>query len=835
MQKSPSGFEPPRVRMDKEGLREDFAWHLRYTFAIIERDLTDQDRYQAFSLAIRDRIVERWIRTHEAYADRNVRQVYYLSMEFLIGRLLSTNVLNLQMEELCEQALSEKEVNWEKIRGLEVDAGLGNGGLGRLAACFLDSMSTLNLPCMGYGLRYDYGIFRQLIVNGMQVEEPDDWRRNGYPWEIKRLEKSVFVQFGGEAVCVDIHGRKVWRWSPAERVQGIPYDIPIVGYGGKTVNTLRLWSAASDNEFDFQDFNRGSYVEAVEHKVHAENLTKVLYPNDNIDQGKELRLRQQYFFVACTLRDILRRFRQQNRDWDHLADKVFIQLNDTHPTLAIPELMRILLDEEGLNWDKARQVTQSVFGYTNHTVLPEALEKWSLKLFERLLPRHMQIIYEINGRFLREVSSRYPGDIERLRRMSIIEEGEKRRVRMAHLALVASSKVNGVAKIHSDILRQEIFRDFAEMWPEKFLNVTNGITQRRWLLHANPLLAKLITSRIGDGWITQLEDLRQLEQFLDDDEFLASFQAIKRANKERLAQLIQDTLGVRVDVDSIFDVQVKRLHEYKRQLLLALYVIMLYNRIVAKPDLDMAPRTFIFSGKAAPGYILAKQVLRLIHNIAETIASHPVASQKIKVVFLPDYCVSLAEVIIPAADVSEQISLAGTEASGTGNMKLMLNGALTIGTMDGANVEIHDEVGPDNIFIFGLRSEEVAQRRPSYSPWDIYFGDQEIQDVLDKIRQNAFSVLTPGVFEPVVRALLDEGDYYMLLADLRDYAETQERLAELYRDRREWSRRALINVARAGRFSSDRTIAEYASKVWRLAPVEVVQDESSASASASEA
>jgi len=812
--------------MSVEGLQEAFIWHLRYTFAIMERDLTDQDCYQAFSLAIRDRIVERWIKTHEAYLDRNVRHVCYLSVEFLIGRLLATNVLNLRMEGICRKALEGKEINWDKIRELEVDAGLGNGGLGRLAACFMDSMSTLNLPCIGYGLRYDYGIFRQLIVNGMQVEEPDDWRRNGYPWEIKRLEKSVFVQFGGEAVCVEVNGRKVWRWSPAERVQGIPYDIPIVGYGGKTVTTLRLWSAASDNEFDFQDFNRGSYVEAVEHKVNAENLTKVLYPNDNIDQGKELRLRQQYFFVACTLRDILRRHRRHNSSWDNLGEKVFMQLNDTHPTLAIPELMRILLDEEGLHWDKAQQITQSVFGYTNHTVLPEALEKWNLRLFERLLPRHMQIIYEINGHFLREVSSRYPGDIDRLRRMSIIEEGEKRRIRMANLALVASIKVNGVAKIHSDILRQRIFRDFYEMWPEKFLNITNGITQRRWLLNANPRLAELITSRIGDKWITDLQELRKLEAFVDDDDFLNAFQAIKRANKERLAAVIQETLGVTVDVDSIFDVQVKRMHEYKRQLLLILYVIMLYNRLVENPELDVTPRTFIFSGKAAPGYILVKQVLRLIHNVAETIAGHPVASKKIKVVFLPDYRVSLAETIIPAADVSEQISLAGNEASGTGNMKLMLNGAITVGTMDGANVEIYEEVGPDNIFIFGLRAEEVAQRRPTYSPWDIYFGDHEIQNVLDTIRQNAFSVLSPGVFDPIVRTLLDEGDYYMHLADLRDYADTQDRVAALYRDRREWSRRTLLNVARAGKFSSDRTIAEYASQIWNLEPM-VPEDEDS--------
>jgi starch phosphorylase len=816
--------EQPRVRMDADGLRNDLEWHLRYTLAASPDELSDLERYQAFSFAIRDRIVERWINTQDEYRRANTRQVYYLSLEFLIGRLLTTYVQNLQLEKETHSVLDDKEISWEKIRNVETDAGLGNGGLGRLAACFMDSMATMKLPCMGYGLRYDYGIFKQKIVNGAQIEEPDNWRRNGYSWEIKRPKLSVHVQFGGQAVIVDVNGQKHWRWSPNERVIGMPFDLPVVAYGGKHVNTVRLWSAQADNEFSLEDFNRGSYMEAVGSKVLAENLTKVLYPNDDSNQGKELRLRQQYFFVACTLRDILRNFRANNDDWRLLPDKVFIQLNDTHPTLVIPELMRILLDEEALPWEDAWRLVCECVGYTNHTVLPEALERWSLPLFANLLPRHMQIVYEINSRFLRVVSSHYPGDINRLRRMSVIEEGPEQRVRMANLALIGAKKVNGVARIHSDILKNDIFRDFSELWPEKFTNVTNGITPRRWLLKANPGLAALISANIGDGWIRDLYELRNLRPLAEDSGFLDEFYRIKQQNKLALAKVIKDSLNLAVDPESIFDVQVKRMHEYKRQLLLSLYIIMLYNRLVENPNLDIHPRTFIFSGKSAPGYATAKLVIRLIHGVSELINNHPSIRKKLTVVFLPDYRVSLAESIIPAANLSEQISLAGTEASGTGNMKLMLNGALTIGTMDGANVEIHEEVGDDNMFIFGMRAPEVPKIRRSYSPLDVYNQDLEIQQVLENIRKNVFSILTPGVFDPLLRNLLDQGDYYMHLADLRDYADTQDRVDALYRQRREWDRRAVINVACAGKFSSDRAIAEYARTIWNLQPFSYPED-----------
>ncbi|MBR0457817.1 MAG: glycogen/starch/alpha-glucan phosphorylase [Victivallales bacterium] len=810
--------EDNTLRMDIAKLKEDFTRHLRYTLAITERDTTPLVNYMAFSLAIRDRLVDAWMKTLDAYSEQNPRELYYLSLEFLIGRLLSNNVTNLGLEKICEEALKNRKFNWAATKDYEVDAGLGNGGLGRLAACFLDSLSTLDIPSMGYGLRYDYGIFKQKIVRGMQVEEPDNWLANGYPWEFKRPEHEVYVQFGGEVQVQMVDGRQEWHWIPAGRVKGIPYDVPIVGYGATSVNTLRLWSAAADNEFDLEDFNQGSYVDAVQSKVLAENLTKVLYPNDNIDQGKELRLRQQYFFVACTLQDILRRHRRRGNTIAQLPDKAFLQLNDTHPTLVIPELMRILLDEEHMEWEDAWHITTSCVGYTNHTILPEALEKWSVSLFGKLLPRHLQIIFEINGRFLQSVSTRYPNDKARLARMSIIQESPFKAVRMANLAIVGAKRVNGVAKIHSDILKKVIFKDFADIWPYKFMNVTNGITQRRWLLNSNPRLAALITSKIGPAWITNLYKLSDLLEYQDDEEFMQEFHAIKEENKVKLAKVILETTGVEVDPKSIFDVQIKRLHEYKRQLLLTLYIIMLYNRLIENPDYDMYPHTFIFSGKSAPGYATAKLIIRLIHSVAEAVNTHPTVSQKLKVVFLPDYRVSLAEQIIPAANVSEQISLAGTEASGTGNMKLMLNGALTLGTMDGANVEIHDAVGDDNIFIFGLRAEEVAAKRPSYNPKDIYYADAEIKKVIDTISNNVFSILEPGLYAPLVRNLIDFGDYYMLLADLRSYADAQEKVDALYRDQKTWDKKALTNVAFSGKFSSDRTIREYCDLIWNVVP-----------------
>ena len=818
MEKKTHKRKDRRVEMSVEGLKDDFSWHLRYSLAKGDTRATERDEYTAFAMAVRDRLVERWISTQEEYARQNTKRVYYMSLEFLIGRLLGNNVINLKADQLCREALKEYGIDWNSLRDYESDAGLGNGGLGRLAACYIDSMSTLNLAGMGYGLRYDYGIFRQKIVNGCQVEEPDHWLKNGYPWEMARPEYAQHVHFGGHVECRAEGGRQQWYWVPAETVQGIPYDLPIVGYD-KAVNSLRLWSAKAVDDFDLADFDKGSYVEAVEQKVLAENLTKVLYPNDNTSQGKELRLRQQYFFVACSLRDILRRFRQTNDSWDALPEKVFIQLNDTHPTLVVPELMRILIDLEGLDWDKAWDLTRRTTGYTNHTILQEALEKWPVPMMERLLPRHLQIIYEINGRFLQEISSLYPGDIKKLQRMSLIDENGERYVRMANLCVVGTSSVNGVAELHTEILKKTLFKDFYELWPEKFHNVTNGITPRRWLLKANPSLSQLISESIGDSWITHLDDLKKLEKFSNDSSLLSAMAKIKRSNKGQLANWTKKNLGIELNPDAIFDVQVKRLHEYKRQLMLAIYIVMFYNRLLNDPKYDPVPRQFIFAAKAAPGYYMAKLIIRFIHGIAGVVNSNPKTRGKLSVAFLPDYRVSLAEKIMPASEVSEQISLAGMEASGTGNMKFMMNGALTLGTYDGANVEIHREVGDENMFLFGLRTEDVAKLRPTYVSKDWYAKDPEIKQALDMIKANVFSLLEPGLFEPILRSLLDYNDYYMLLADLRSYSEAQDRVDAAYRDAKKWNRMSLVNVARSGFFSSDRSVMEYARDIWHISPV----------------
>ena len=807
-----------RVEMSVQGLKEDFAWHLRYSLAKGDTRVTDRDQYTAFANAVRDRLIERWISTQEEYGRQNTKRVYYMSLEFLIGRLLGNNVINLKADQLCHDALKDFGIDWNDLRDYESDAGLGNGGLGRLAACYLDSMSTLDLAGMGYGLRYDYGIFKQRIVNGCQVEEPDHWLKNGYPWEMVRPEYAQHVHFGGHVECLAENGRQKWLWVPAETVEGVPYDLPIVGYCN-AVNSLRLWSAKAVDDFNLEDFNKGSYVEAVERKVLAENLTKVLYPNDNTTAGKELRLRQQYFFVSCSVRDILRRYQRFNKGWDAFPDKAFIHLNDTHPTLVIPELMRILIDIEGLDWDKAWDLTRRATGYTNHTILQEALEKWPVKMMERLLPRHLQIIYEINGRFLQQISSLYPGDVKKLQRMSLIDENGERYVRMANLCLVGTSSVNGVAKLHTKILREDLFKDFYELWPEKFHNVTNGITPRRWLLKANPALSQLITENIGDGWITHLEQLKNLEKFTADENFLAAMAKIKRSNKGQLSNWAMKNHGIALDPDAIFDVQVKRLHEYKRQLLLALYIIIFYNRLLNDPKFDPVPRNFIFAAKAAPGYYMAKLIIRLIHGIAGVVNSNPKTRGKLSVAFLPDYRVSLAEKIMPASEVSEQISLAGMEASGTGNMKFMMNGALTLGTLDGANVEIHEEVGDDNMFLFGLRTEEVAKLRPTYVSKKYYEKDPEIRAALDMIKRNVFSVLEPGLFDPIIRNLLDYNDYYMLLADLRAYSEAQDRVDAAYRDAKRWNRMSLVNIARSGRFSSDRAVQEYCDEIWHIKPI----------------
>jgi starch phosphorylase len=806
------------VEMTPAGLRKHFERHIRRTLAKDRYSATDHDRYYALALMVRDRLIDRWIATQQTHHRHNVKRVYYLSLEFLIGRLLGNNVINLQMEDACRAAMAQEGYSWDALRELEMDAGLGNGGLGRLAACFLDSIATMNLPAVGYGLRYDFGIFKQTIVNGYQLEQPDAWLRLNYPWEIAHPEFTFEVRFEGRVEPrAGEHGRE-WHWLDTKTVICIPYDLPVVGYGGGTVNTLRLWSARAAEDFDFDDFNRGEYVDAVTNKVLAENLTKVLYPNDNVFVGKELRLRQEYFFVSCTLQDILRRFRSDGNAWDTFPDKVFLQLNDTHPSLVVPELMRLLVDREGLGWEQAWDIATASTGYTNHTILPEALEKWPVYMFERLLPRHLQIIYEINARFLRDVATAHPLDVNRLQRMSIIEEGETKHIRMAHLAIVGASSVNGVSKLHTELLRTRVLRDFAEHTPEKFNNKTNGITPRRWLLKANPPLAKLLTEAIGDRWITDLERLSEIERFADDASFRQRFQAAKQYNKTMLARYIADTLGIVVSPESLFDVQVKRLHEYKRQLLFVLYIIVLYNRLKADPALKISSRTFIISGKAAPGYAMAKLIIKLIHQVAEVVNGDPHIAGKIKVVFLPNYRVSLAERIIPAADLSEQISLAGTEASGTGNMKLQLNGALTIGTLDGANVEIYEGVGDDNFFLFGLTTQEIEERRHSYDPWQVYHGDEEIRRALQLIEQDFFSMSEPGIFKPIMQALLDGGDYYMLLADLRDYIRTQERVDAAYQDPDAWVRKAIVNVARAGIFSSDRAIREYTSEIWHLEP-----------------
>jgi len=821
MTDQPEARSAHRVEMTVSEVRKGFEHHLRYSLAKDRFTATDRDRYYALALAVRDQVIERWIDTQQTHHKKNVKRVYYLSLEFLIGRLLGNNVINLKMEEVCREAMSQLDLDWHALRDFEEDAGLGNGGLGRLAACFMDSLATLKIPAVGYGLRYDYGIFNQRIENGNQVEEPDPWLERDFPWEVAHPEYSFKVHFGGRVETHETSDGTEWKWVDTSPVIGVPYDLPIVGYGGSAVNTLRLWSAKATEEFLLEDFNRGDYVDAVENKTHAENITKVLYPNDNLFEGKELRLRQQYFLVSCSLQDIIRRFKVDGEGWDMLPERAFLQLNDTHPSLAIPELMRLLIDENGLSWDRAWEITTACSGYTNHTILPEALEIWSAEMLGALLPRHLQIIYEINARFMREVATRYPLDGGRLGRMSIVEGDAHKRIRMAHLAIVGSSSVNGVAEIHTRLIKERILRDFAEFWPEKFNNKTNGITPRRWLLKANPELADLITESIGDEWITNLEELKGIEPLATDNGFRKRFREVKQRNKMALADFIHDELDISVSPDSMFDVHVKRLHEYKRQLMLALYSIIRYNRIRENPALDIVPRTIIFAAKAAPGFFMAKRIIKLIHQIGEVINTDPLVCDKLKVVFLPNYRVSLAERIVPAANLSEQISLAGTEASGTGNMKLQLNGALTIGTLDGANVEMQEEVGKDNIFIFGMTAEEVQKERPTYNPWDIYNSDEEIRKAIQLIEADFFSMLEPGLFRPILDSLLHNGDYYMLLADLRDYIETQSRVDELYQNEVHWDEKAILNVARTGKFSSDRTIREYAADIWHVEPCEV--------------
>src|SRR6266478_3070436 len=790
--------------------------HLIFDNVIALEAAGPRERFEAFARSVRDVLSQRWVRTEETYARENPKRIYYLSMEFLIGRSLANNVTNLLLDPLANQAGKQKNLDWAELLEQEPDAGLGNGGLGRLAACFLDSMATMQLPAMGYGLRYEYGIFRQSIQDGWQQEQPDNWLRRPDPWEVARPQEKVEVKLN---CSFEMRGGTLRAiLGKASSLIGIPYDRPVMGYGGKTINTLRLWAAAAPDYFDFQEFSKGDFVGAVAETLTAESLTRVLYPDDSTAQGQGLRFVQEYFLVACSLADLVRRFRRSNTDWNALPEKVAMQLNDTHPSLAVPELMRILLDEAHLDWDQAWDLTQRSLAYTNHTLLPEALEKWPVAWFEMLLPRHLEIIYEINRRLLDGLRALTPpgspSDDGRVARVSLIEEGPTKHVRMANLAIVGTHSTNGVAAIHSKLLRTTTVKDLADLFPERFNNKTNGVTPRRWLALANPALAGTITEAIGDDWITDLGQLSRLKPLADDRAFRNAFHKAKREAKSQFANWLKTSSGQTADPETIFDCQVKRIHEYKRQLLNALRIVVLCNRLREDPSLETAPRTFFFAGKAAPAYHLAKVIIKFINNLAGIIDTDPIVRGRLKVLFLPDYCVSMAERLIPAADVSNQISTAGYEASGTSNMKFMMNGALTIGTRDGATIEMAQEAGEENFFLFGLTAQQVAESRAWYSPWWHYQNEPETREALDLISSDHFSRNEPGAFEPLRQMLLEHGDHYMHLADLKSYLEADQRLLELYANQSGWSRKAILNVASSGKFSSDRTIAEYAADIW---------------------
>ncbi|MEW6128477.1 MAG: glycogen/starch/alpha-glucan phosphorylase [Acidobacteriota bacterium] len=799
-------------------LQNSLRRHMRFTLGRREDDLTARDKFMVTALAVRDQLFEKLLETEDRYEQRDAKRLYYLSMEFLMGRALSNSLYNLNLYDGCKLALMQMGIDLEEVVEQEKDAALGNGGLGRLAACFLDSLATMNYPGFGYGINYDYGLFQQQIKDGYQKEKPDHWKASGSPWLIERPDEAVFVPVYGQIEHTgdrDNHYNPMWmNWQV---IIGIPYDMPIVGYGGKTVNYLRLYSAVSSDEFDMEIFNQGDYLKAVEQKIASENVSKVLYPSDAVESGRELRLIQEYFLVACSVRDIVNRYLKTHDSFDEFPNKVAIQINDTHPALVVAELMRYFIDEMEMEWDKAWEITLATLGYTNHTLLPEALERWSVALFERVLPRHLQIIYEINRRFLESVANVFPEDQQRFRRMSIIEEGDEKQIRMGHLALVGSHSVNGVAALHTDLVKKNLFKDFYDIYPERFNNKTNGVTQRRWLLKANPKLAELINSKIGAGWITDLTKLQGLEPLATNRDFQKDFRRIKRENKIELAQIIKETTGFVVNPDSMFDIQAKRIHEYKRQLLNVLNIIHEYLRIVEDDQSPVVAKTFIFAGKAAPGYWAAKQIIKLINNVARVINRDRSVQDMLKVVFVPDYRVSLAEKLIPAADLSEQISTAGKEASGTGNMKFAMNGALTIGTLDGANIEIKEEVGVDNIFIFGLSADEIQQMVNSrtYNPRNYYENDANLKRVLNSLNSNRFCCCEPGLFKWIFDTLLNRDDYF-LLADFQSYVETQQKAMREYRKTSEWYRKAILNVARIGRFSSDRTIQEYAEEIWKL-------------------
>lgn len=790
--------------------------HLLFDSGVDLQAATPRDRFEALARSVRDILSQRWLLTEKTYEEQNPKRLYYLSMEFLIGRSLTNNVTNLLLNPLAKQVLEDRKLDLVEILEQEPDAGLGNGGLGRLAACFIESAATMQLPAMGYGLRYEYGIFKQFIHDGWQQEIPDNWLRSPDPWEVARPNEKVEVNLG---CSFELSGGSL-RPVPGRpsTLFGIPYDRPVIGYGGSTINTLRLWAAAAPDTFDFGEFSHGDFVEAFTQNLSAETLTRVLYPDDSTFMGQGLRLMQEYFLVACSLADTVRRFKRSNSDWSQLSNKVAIQMNDTHPALSVAELMRILVDQEHLGWDDAWNITQGALAYTNHTLLPEALEKWPVAWFQEMLPRQLEIIYEINRRFLSDVSRQFPGDVERLKRVSLIEEGTEKKVRMAHLAVVGSHSTNGVAAIHSDLLRKTTLLDLAEVFPSRFNNKTNGVTPRRWLLLCNPALSNLITDAIGDGWITDLRQLSELRKFANDSTFRGSFLKAKQTAKQQFCDWYRWSTGQVLDPSSIFDAQVKRIHEYKRQLLNALRIVVLYNRLRANPSMEMASRTFLFAGKAAPAYRLAKLIIKFINNLARTIDGDAAVRGRIKVVFLPEYCVSVAEHLIPASDVSNQISTAGYEASGTSNMKFMMNGALTIGTRDGATIEMAEEAGEENFFLFGLTAEQVASSKGWYNPRWHYENDPETRNALDLISSDYFSRNEPGIFAPLQDALLTHGDHYLHLADLSSYMDSDEQLRTLYADPDAWARKAILNIAGSGKFSSDRTISEYAANIWNVQP-----------------
>jgi glycogen phosphorylase len=802
--------------LDPEAISESFVNHVQHTQGKHPGAATRLDHFQSLARVARDRMYDRWTRTWARRERQKPKLVYYLSLEFLIGRLLDDGLINLGIREQTKEALAALGVDLDQVLEQEPDAGLGNGGLGRLAACFLDSMATLGIAGMGYGIRYDYGIFRQDIVGGMQQETPDYWLHYGNPWEIARPERTYKVRFGGRVIQYSgSSGRVVHEWIDTHDVLAMPYDVPVPGYKNQVVNTLRLWSARASRDFDITEFNRGDYIRSVEEKSASENISRVLYPNDSTPAGKELRLKQEYMLVSATLQDALNRHLRYHPDLYNLHEQAVFQMNDTHPALAVAELMRLLIDEHGMPWENAYALTKRCVAYTNHTILPEALERWPVWLMERVLPRHLQLIYEINTLHLADVKKRFPGDDDRLRRMSIVEEGAEKRISMAHLAVVASMRVNGVSALHSHLLREHLFKDFYEYEPEKFINQTNGVTPRRWMLKCNPPLAELISSRIGPGWEVDLDQLEKLAAHAADPEFHTAWQAVKRKSKERLAAALLQRFNIELDPNHLIDTQVKRIHEYKRQLLNILHVVALYLQYKQKPPLNVVPRTFVFAGKAAPGYDMAKRIIHLINSVGAVINADSQVRNHLRVIFVPNYSVSLAELIIPASDVSEQISTAGTEASGTGNMKFTMNGALTVGTLDGANVEIREAVGEANFFLFGLTTEQVlSAREKGYDPRQTYYAEPTLRAVLDAVANGMFSPDDPNRFRPVVDSLIYGGDTYMVLADFLSYLHCQRSVEAAYHDQAGWTRRSILNVAYSGRFSSDRTILGYARDVW---------------------